>query len=114
VNGTQFEEVMQLINIVPVMGQEFAIFFPLLLIVFCALNYFNIYGRCMNFLGMSQFSFSDSFGTDKLNEGRSLLQKARVEKERSLGLAPASGSAKNWELSSRPLTTADYQKSDLY
>ena len=82
VNGTAFSQVMGIIDFVPVFGESFSEFFPLVLLLFCALNLFQIYSRLLNWLGISRFRFSDSFKDDKIQEGKILLQKARVELER--------------------------------
>ena len=82
VKGTAFSQVMGIIDFVPVFGDNFSKFFPLILLLFCALNLFQIYSRLLNWLGISRFRFSNSFKDDKIQEGKILLQKARVELER--------------------------------
>lgn len=82
VSGTAFSQVMGIIDFVPVLGESFSEYFPLILLVFCALNLFQIYSRLLNWLGISRFRFSTSFKDDKIQEGKILLQKARVELER--------------------------------
>lgn len=75
--GTQFSKFMDIIEIIPVMGKGFAIFFPLSLVLFCAMNLFNVYGRFMRFLGLGSFSFADTLNYEKIAEGKALVQKTR-------------------------------------
>lgn len=82
VSGTSFSDVMGIIDFVPVFGENFSEFFPMILLLFCALNLFQIYSRLLAWLGMSRFRFSDNSNEDKIQEGKMLLQKARVELER--------------------------------
>mmetsp|Transcript_25895 Transcript_25895/g.45749 ORF Transcript_25895/g.45749 Transcript_25895/m.45749 type:complete len:439 (+) Transcript_25895:3436-4752(+) len=84
VTGTQFYAVMGVVNLMPVLGEDFVVFFPSLLVLFVILNYFNVFGKLMKALGMSQLSFTDSFNDDKIIEGKSLLNKARSDKVRAI------------------------------
>lgn len=86
IKNTVFNEVMGIIDIVPVLGQDFAIFFPLLLIIFCLMNYFNVNGRVMSAFGLTQLSINDEYVLDKMMEGQLAIQKIRVVKERESGL----------------------------
>ena len=52
---------MGVIDIVPILGNHFALFFPLALILMCMLNYFNIYGRFMTYIGLNRLSFQDKY-----------------------------------------------------
>jgi hypothetical protein len=80
VKGSEFEKVIGVVNVVPVVGKDFAVFFPSILIVFVFMNLFNVYGRLMKALGFSQFQFSEKFEDDKLDLGSSLLAKAKLHK----------------------------------
>ena len=66
----------------------------------------------MQGLGMTQFSFADSFAQEKVNEGRALLSKAREDKERNLGLSSAATSRQNWEMGKMGRKT--YQNPKVY
>jgi len=45
VTHSEFFVVMKIIDVVPILGNVFTTFFPLLLIVFCSLNFFKVYSR---------------------------------------------------------------------
>lgn len=62
------------IDIVPIFGKGFTLFFPLILIIFCFLILFNIHGKILNFIGLKQFQFTDNFVDDRIEEGKKLLQ----------------------------------------
>lgn len=83
IKKTVYSEVMGLIDLLPFVGTQFTSFFPLLLIVFCFLNAFKIYGKVMSTLGMSQLSFEDSHSHTKVNEGKALVQRAKSERQRN-------------------------------
>jgi len=84
VEDTQFYKVMGVIDVIPVVGNEFALFFPLLLVVFCALNYFHVYGKVMKSLGLTQFSFSDKFDQEKVKEAKAIIDRERTNRETTL------------------------------
>lgn len=100
VSGTQFYEVMGGYQF-QYLSEEFVIYFPSLLLVLVLLNYFNFYSKLMKSLGMSQFSFSESFNDTKILEGKSLLAKARQDKMREHKNPPVAvaQSPAKWELS---------------
>lgn len=82
VRNTVYSQVMDIIDLVPLVGTSFATFFPLLLVFFAGLNLFHVYGRFMSALGMSQLSFSDKHRADKIGDGKLMVQRARTEKEK--------------------------------
>lgn len=58
--------------------------FPLMLLVLCVINYFDLYNRLMNFLGMKQFVFTAKFSDRLIYEGRDLIRQKK-QKGRLLG-----------------------------
>ena len=115
VTHTEYVRIMGIIDIVPVLGKQFAIFFPLLLILFCALNYFQIYGKFMASLGMSQFGFNDKYREEKISEGKAMIARERMERERKLGYRtgsqPQARSVKmNWEMAKRNTNEREVKK----
>jgi hypothetical protein len=65
------------IDIVPIFGSGFTLFFPLVLIIFCLLILFNIHGKLLNFIGLKQFQFTESFADDRIEEGKKLLREGK-------------------------------------
>lgn len=85
VTHTEYARIMGIIDIVPVLGNQFAVFFPLLLIIFCGLNYFHVYGKLLTALGMNQFDFDDKYHEEKVSEGKAMIARERIEREGKMG-----------------------------
>ena len=75
VHNTAFNKVMGEINIVPIFGSGFTSVFPIILIVLCLFNIYDVYGKFLSYLGLKQFQFTENFNDEKINEGRQLLYK---------------------------------------
>ena len=78
---------MGTINVVPVFGNSFLMYFPIILILFVLSNFFNIWSkctnkaaRCMRALGLVNWTYGDSFDVEKIEEGRQLVKQARAKK----------------------------------
>lgn len=115
VTHTEYVRIMGIIDIVPVLGNQFAVFFPLLLIIFCALNYFHVYGKLMNSLGMSQFGFNDKYREEKISEGKAMIARERLERESKAGYRPdsqpqARSVKMNWEMAKRNINEKEVEK----
>lgn len=82
VEKTKFREVIKISDLMEDIQGYFSIFFPLILIIFCLLNGFNIYGRMMNAIGLSQLTFTEMLDYSRIEEGKSLIAKARFEREK--------------------------------
>lgn len=76
--NTSFTSVMGEINIVPVFGSDFTMFFPIILVVLCLLILTNFYGKILNCLGLKQFQFTEEFNDDLIEEGKKSLQKGTL------------------------------------
>jgi hypothetical protein len=85
VEGAEFFKVMSVINFVPFMGEGFCMLFPLLLVVFCLLNLFNVYPIVMEWIGIPQFIISGRFNIEKIGQGLILLRRARERAEDTPG-----------------------------
>lgn len=84
---------MGVINLVPIFGNEFSRFFPMLIVVFAIFNAFDFYTWLMVKLGVPQLSFADNFDKGKLDEGIILVKKgkgyvARASKEKGYEHVP--------------------------
>ena len=65
-------------NIVPVFGQTFTYIFPILLLILIVLNIFDVYTMIARLFKLEKFEFESDFSHENIEEGRRLLQKARV------------------------------------
>jgi hypothetical protein len=48
---------------------------PAVLILFLALNYFEVYGKLMGYIGAKQFQYSDSFSDEDIEKGKEIVKK---------------------------------------
>ena len=78
-NNTNFTnfllKVMGKIDIVPIFGTGFTLFFPIILVVLCFLILTNIHGTVLSCLGLKQFQFTENFTDINIDEGKKSLQK---------------------------------------
>jgi hypothetical protein len=79
-------------DVVEQAGKYFAMFFPLLLVLFSLLNYLNAYGRLLNLLGINQLSYFDETAPHKIYEGKNMIKREKML------LAKAQNSTTNWEM----------------
>jgi len=77
---TSLEHLLGVMDLFPVFGNNFALFYPTILILFILFNIFDIYGKLSNFLGFSAYGFkteeNDEIfedGLDKLNNCKKLI-----------------------------------------
>lgn len=63
------------IDVVPVFGSSFTLFFPIILVLLCFLVLTNFHGKLMNCLGLKQFQFTEDFNDERIDEGKKSLQK---------------------------------------
>jgi hypothetical protein len=79
--ATVFEEMQGLMNVVPLLGESFAEYFPLLILVVGLLTLSNTYAKVLNFLGLGSVLYDspdDPKGRAKLIEdGRKIIARER-------------------------------------
>jgi len=80
VEGTAFMNFMGLEHIPVSKAYQY---FPWLLVVLIVFNIFDCYGKILSALGLTQFKFSDTFSDERIDEGKKLIYKARLNKERN-------------------------------
>eukprot|EP00330_Aristerostoma_sp_ATCC50986_P001664 CAMPEP_0114580786 /NCGR_PEP_ID=MMETSP0125-20121206/4991_1 /TAXON_ID=485358 ORGANISM="Aristerostoma sp., Strain ATCC 50986" /NCGR_SAMPLE_ID=MMETSP0125 /ASSEMBLY_ACC=CAM_ASM_000245 /LENGTH=106 /DNA_ID=CAMNT_0001772535 /DNA_START=1532 /DNA_END=1849 /DNA_ORIENTATION=+ len=62
---------------------SFTTYFPLILIALCLFNMFDIYGKLLTFFGLSRFKFSEDFSDEKIDDGKKILERARLKMQRN-------------------------------
>ena len=87
VKDAEFFKVMSVIDFVPFMGESFCIWFPLLLVIFCALSLFNVYPLIMEWLGFPQFIMGRQSNQSRIETGLALLSSERSKAEARLEAA---------------------------
>jgi len=80
VRGTTFQQFMGKMNVVPVLGESFNDFFPMIIVLLCVFNLLNIYSRIVRCLTLGTIDFeiaTGGGGEDPLAEGRQLIERER-------------------------------------
>jgi hypothetical protein len=81
ITDAEFFKVMRVIDFVPFMGESFCIWFPLLLIIFCALSLFDVYPLLLEWLGFPQFIMGHRSNKTRIETGLALLTSERSKAE---------------------------------
>ncbi|CAD8073309.1 unnamed protein product [Paramecium sonneborni] len=82
IQGTPFEDVVGNMDTSSVLGMSFSYSLPILLIMASIFNFFEIYDKILQVVGLPQFKFSyTQFNSE---EGERLICKARVKREREI------------------------------
>jgi hypothetical protein len=59
---------------IPIIGLEFQIYFPTILIMLCFCNLFALWSKLMTSLGLEELSFSEVFDQEKVDDGKRLAK----------------------------------------
>ena len=62
-------------DLVPIFGTPFQKFFPTVLVFFCVINFFNIYGKIMRAVGLESLTFVDIINQEKFDEGKQIIER---------------------------------------
>lgn len=60
------------------LAYSFTQYFPLLLVILIICNLFDVYGKILSKLGLSKFKFSEDSSMDRVEEGKKLLNKGKI------------------------------------
>jgi hypothetical protein len=82
--NTAFSTVMGNTDIVPVLGQTFYYIFPILLLILIIVNAFDVYSLIAKMFGLQKFIFESDFNHENIEEGKKLLQRARLDIENKI------------------------------
>lgn len=74
VQDTSFSRVMGDMSVAPIIS-DIPTFLPGFLVVLVLFNYFEIYSKILNFLGIKRFQYSDSFTGEDIDKGKEILTK---------------------------------------
>jgi hypothetical protein len=62
------------VDLVPILGRSFTMFYPVILIILCLFNILDLYGKILNYLGFNAFGFKDNLSDEKMEEGKKILE----------------------------------------
>jgi len=82
--NTEFMELMKYIEFMPNICEQYFTYFPVVLILLCCLNGFNLYNKFVRAIGLGQFAFAEELKPERQVEGRMLIARDRMERERNL------------------------------
>jgi hypothetical protein len=68
------------VNLVPIFGSSFTLFYPAVLVFLCLFNIFDLYGKFLNYLGFTTFGFKDNFNYEKIQDGINILEEMKKNK----------------------------------
>ncbi|CAD8191948.1 unnamed protein product [Paramecium octaurelia] len=84
-----FKYAMGEMEFVPIFGVNVIQLMPALLLFLCFINYFDLYDRFMNFLGLKEFMFTETFsdrlifrGRDALKDKKAYFMKKEMKKQK--------------------------------
>ena len=72
VSNTQFHQVLNQMDAIPVIGTQFQTFVPAVLAVLCVVNYFNVWSKAVAAVGLEDLAFSEVFDASRGENGRKL------------------------------------------
>lgn len=84
VENSEYSNVIDSLDIIPYLGEEYSRYLPILIGVVCISNVFNVYNRFMKAVGLENFTFEEVLNKKNKIQGKALLAKARTEKEREV------------------------------
>jgi len=87
-----FYKVMGEMDFVPIFGDKRAAsaFLPLVLIILCAFNIFDVYSwllGCFCFKRFRKFTYTEDFSDERIDKGRDIVLQEKSLKEKGLGLS---------------------------
>ena len=74
-------------DLIPVLGKEFVIYFPMFIAILCLATLFNAYGRLLRIIYIKNYLYEEGEGSGaNIIEGRALIELERARRERSTRL----------------------------
>lgn len=67
------------IDLLPIFGKKFNMFFPVVLSLTCIFAFFNIYGKILHIFGITSFEFKET--QKSLEEGKKILLQIIADQE---------------------------------
>ena len=74
VPNTQFENILNPLDAIPILGDSFQTFFPSMLIFFCMVNYCDVWTKLVRSVGLEELAFTDVFDESRVENGRKIVK----------------------------------------
>lgn len=88
--SSAYKKVMNLVDLVPVMGTWANAYLPILLVVLCGMNVFNIWTKILGACCIKRFrkfSYDEEFSDERIDQGKDIIANERSLREGGLGLS---------------------------
>jgi hypothetical protein len=82
VKDTEFMKIMDLMNFMPKVCEQYFTYFPIVLGFLCILNFFNLYNKFVRAVGLQRYAFAEEIRDEKRVDGKMLVVRDRAERER--------------------------------
>jgi hypothetical protein len=79
---TAFYDVLGQMNLTPFLGNEYNVYFPMILIIFCIANYFNLFSKfilscCIK--KFHRFVFEEGISDKLISQGKEILKHGNLK-----------------------------------
>jgi hypothetical protein len=85
-----YRKVMNVIDLIPIMGNLANAYLPILLVILCAMNVFNVWTKLLGACCIKRFrkfSYDEEFTDERIDQGKDIIATERSLRERGLGLS---------------------------
>lgn len=82
--NNEFMHLMETLQFMPKICQQYFTYFPVVLCLLCCLNAFNLYNKFVRAVGLGKFAFAEELKAERQVEGRMLIARDRMERERNM------------------------------
>lgn len=80
---TWYTQIMGHMDVLGIIANGFNIYFPMVMLAFCAATWFSLGSRILNALGFQQFMANDEISAELVQEGRDLMVREKRKRQRN-------------------------------
>lgn len=80
---TFYTQIMGHMDVLGIIANGFNIYFPMVMLAFCAATWFSLGSRILNALGFQQFMANDEISSELVQEGRDLMVREKRKRQRN-------------------------------
>jgi len=88
--SSAYRKVMNVVDLIPVMGNLANAYMPIVLVLLCAMNLFNVWTKLLGACCIKRFrkfSYDEEFSDERIDQGKDIIATERNLRERGLGLS---------------------------
>jgi hypothetical protein len=83
IRETWYTQIMGHMDVLGIIANGFNIYFPMVMLAFCAATWFSLGSRILNALGFQQFMANDEISSELVQEGRDLMVREKRKRQRN-------------------------------